>query len=98
MRTRGRKGGRLQLDFSSPYLIQDICGKCVTLQNPDGKTVNTTYNVDHIKLYRRPESKDVVMAERQLDEPLTATRPSVIFKERRTGPKRRPHTRKGQQM
>lgn len=49
MRKCGRKSGRLQPYFSGPYFIQDICGKCVTLQNSDGKTLNTTYNLDHIK-------------------------------------------------
>lgn len=77
VRRRGRKGGRLQPDFSGPYIIQDICGKRVTLQNSDGKTLNTKYNIDHIKPYRRPEKKDVT-AESQVDEPPTATRPSVI--------------------
>lgn len=66
------------------YIIQDIWGKRVAQENSDGKTLNTTYNVDQIKLYRRPVSKDVVMAERQLDESLTVTRPLVLHFARKT--------------
>lgn len=64
MRKRGRKGGRLQPDLSDPSIIKDLCGKRVTLVNSDGKTLNATYNVNHIKQYWRPESKDFVTAER----------------------------------
>lgn len=57
-----------------PYISQDICGKRVTLKNCNGKILHTQYNTDHIKPYWRPERKDFVTAESQVDEPLTATR------------------------
>lgn len=53
MRKRGRKGGRLEPDFSGPYIIEDICGKCVRLKNAEGITLHTRYSIDHIKPYRR---------------------------------------------
>lgn len=77
MRKCGRTGGRHQPDCLGPYIIQEICGKRVSLNNCNGKILHTKYNTDHIKPYRRPERKDFVTAESQVDEPLTATRPSV---------------------
>lgn len=57
-RKRGRKGRRLESDFLGPYTIKDIFGKKVTLKNNEGKTLSTTYNLDHLKPYRRPEISD----------------------------------------
>ncbi|CAI5679843.1 unnamed protein product [Oreochromis niloticus] len=52
MRKRGRKGGRLEPDFSGPYTIDDISGKCVRLKNAEGNTLKSLYSIDHIKPYR----------------------------------------------
>lgn len=57
-RKRGRKGGRIEPDFSGPYVIQSICGKLVTLSNSEGATLKNKYNVDHIKPYRRSQTDD----------------------------------------
>ncbi|KAL4006079.1 hypothetical protein ACER0C_005792 [Sarotherodon galilaeus] len=45
MRKRGRKGGRLEPDFSGPYTIDDISGKCVRLKNAEGNTLKSLYMV-----------------------------------------------------
>uniref|UniRef100_A0AAZ1Y2T2 Integrase zinc-binding domain-containing protein n=1 Tax=Oreochromis aureus TaxID=47969 RepID=A0AAZ1Y2T2_OREAU len=52
MRKRGRKGGRLEPDFSGPYTIDDISGKCVGPKNAEGNTLKSLYSIDHIKPYR----------------------------------------------
>lgn len=58
MRKQGRKGGRIEPDFTSPYAIQSICGKLVTLSNSEGVTLKSKYNVNHIKPYRRSKTDD----------------------------------------
>lgn len=84
MRKRGRNDGRLQPDFSGPFIVQDLCGDHVTLQNSDGKTLNTTYDVDHIKPYFRPDSKDGILPEMQRDASPTHERPTVIHFAKKT--------------
>lgn len=84
MKKRGRKDERLQPDFSGPYIIQDLCGNHVTLQNSDGETLNTTCNVDHIKPYLTPDSKDVALPQMQLDASRTHVRPTVIHFAKKT--------------
>lgn len=59
MRKRGRKGGRFDPDFSGPYTIQDIAGKCVRLKNTEGATLKNHYSIDHIKPYRRSHHVNV---------------------------------------
>jgi len=39
MRKRGRKGGRIEPDFSGPYIIERLSGKLVTLNKPGGITL-----------------------------------------------------------
>uniref|UniRef100_A0AAX7T964 Integrase catalytic domain-containing protein n=1 Tax=Astatotilapia calliptera TaxID=8154 RepID=A0AAX7T964_ASTCA len=46
MRKRGRKGGRLEPDFSGPYTIDDFSGKCVRLKNAEGNTLKSLYSID----------------------------------------------------
>ncbi|KAL7837366.1 hypothetical protein SRHO_G00270770 [Serrasalmus rhombeus] len=58
MRKQGRKGGRIEPDFSGPYVIRSICGKVVTLSNSDGATLKNKYSVNHIKPYRRSQNDD----------------------------------------
>lgn len=53
MRKCGRKGGRIEPDFSGPYVIETVCGKLVTLKNQEGSTLKTKYNISHLKPYRR---------------------------------------------
>jgi len=36
MRKRGRKGGKIEPDFSGPYVIRRVSGKLVTLSNSQG--------------------------------------------------------------
>lgn len=50
-RKKGRKGGRLEADFSGPYTIESLLGKLVTLRNQQGDILKTKYNVNHIKPY-----------------------------------------------
>ncbi|XP_063313073.1 uncharacterized protein LOC134612609 [Pelobates fuscus] len=57
MRKRGRKGGRIEPDFSGPYIIKDLCGKVVKLENSCGVTLKKKISIDHIKPYRRSEEK-----------------------------------------
>ena len=59
MRKRGRKGGRIQPDFSGPYVIKDIAGKLVTLASLDGSILKTKYSISHIKPYRRSQPSEV---------------------------------------
>ncbi|CAL9688356.1 unnamed protein product [Knipowitschia caucasica] len=58
MRKKGRKGGRIEPDFSGPYTIEAINGKLATLANLKGVTLNSKYSLDHLKPYkqRRPKS------------------------------------------
>lgn len=58
MRKQGRKGGRIEPDFTGPYAIESICGKLVTLSNYEGVTLKSKYNVNHIKPYRRSKTDD----------------------------------------
>ncbi|CAH2329321.1 Hypothetical predicted protein [Pelobates cultripes] len=53
MRKRGRKGGRIEPDFSGPYIIKELCGKVVKLENLCGVTLKKKISIDHIKPYRR---------------------------------------------
>uniref|UniRef100_A0A8C6KZN4 Integrase catalytic domain-containing protein n=1 Tax=Nothobranchius furzeri TaxID=105023 RepID=A0A8C6KZN4_NOTFU len=53
MRKRGQKGRRLEQDFSGPYTIDEISGKCVRLKYAEGNTLKSLYSIDHIKPYRR---------------------------------------------
>jgi len=39
MRKRGRKGGRIEPDFSGPYIIERLSGKLVTLNKRGGITL-----------------------------------------------------------
>ncbi|CAH2316128.1 Hypothetical predicted protein [Pelobates cultripes] len=59
MRKRGRKGGRIEPDFSGPYIIKEVCGKVVKLANSDGVTLKNKISIDHIKPYRRSEESTV---------------------------------------
>ncbi|XP_049333179.1 gypsy retrotransposon integrase-like protein 1 [Astyanax mexicanus] len=58
MRKRGRKGGRIEPDFSGPYVIQSVRGKLVTLKNPEGAILKNKYNIGHLKPYRRSQAAD----------------------------------------
>ncbi|KAL7858905.1 hypothetical protein SRHO_G00140520 [Serrasalmus rhombeus] len=58
MRKQGRTGGKIEPDFSGPYVIRSICGKVVTLSNSDGATLKNKYSVNHIKPYRRSQNDD----------------------------------------
>ncbi|CAH2283751.1 gypsy retrotransposon integrase 1, partial [Pelobates cultripes] len=55
MRKRGRKRGRIEPDFSGPYIIKELCGKVVKLENSGGVTLQKKFSIDHIKPYRRSE-------------------------------------------
>ncbi|CAH2329326.1 Hypothetical predicted protein [Pelobates cultripes] len=55
MRKRGRKGGRIEPDFSGPYILKELCGKVVKLENSCGVTIKKKISIDHIKPYRRSE-------------------------------------------
>ncbi|XDV48459.1 hypothetical protein PO909_017866 [Leuciscus waleckii] len=61
MNTRkcGRKGGRIEPDFSGPYIIERLSGKLVTLNKPGGITLKTKYSIGHIKPYRRSQTGKV---------------------------------------
>ncbi|KAG1924860.1 gypsy retrotransposon integrase-like protein [Pimephales promelas] len=59
MRKRGRKGGRIEPDFSGPYIIERLSGKLVTLNKPGGITLKTKYSISHIKPYRRSQTGKV---------------------------------------
>ncbi|CAH2292891.1 SH3-containing GRB2 3-interacting 1 [Pelobates cultripes] len=39
IRKRGRKGGRIELDFLGTYIIKELCGNMVKLANPDNVTL-----------------------------------------------------------
>ncbi len=56
MRKRGRKGGRIEPDFSGPYIIERLSGKLVTLNKPGGITLKTKPSISHIKPYRRSQT------------------------------------------
>ncbi|CAH2307106.1 Hypothetical predicted protein [Pelobates cultripes] len=64
MRKRGRKGGRIEPDFSGPYIIKELCGKVVKLENLCGVTLKKKISIDHIKPYRRSEGKQSPQAQR----------------------------------
>lgn len=53
IRKYGRKGGRMEPDFSGPYTIETISGKIVTLKNREGAILRNKYNISHLKPYRR---------------------------------------------
>lgn len=58
MRKHGRKRERMEPDFSGPYTILSICGKFVTLRHSDGATLKNKYNINHLKPYRRGQTRD----------------------------------------
>ncbi|KAG9283640.1 hypothetical protein AMEX_G2427 [Astyanax mexicanus] len=59
MRKRGRKGGRMEPDFSGPYIITSVCGKLVHLKNHHGAPLKNKFSISHLKPYRR--SEDVML-------------------------------------
>ncbi|KAL1251771.1 hypothetical protein QQF64_019567 [Cirrhinus molitorella] len=59
MRKHGRKGGRIEPDFSGPYIIERLSGKLVTLKKPGGVTLKTKHSIGHIKPYRRSQTGKV---------------------------------------
>lgn len=80
MRKRGRKGGRMEPDFSGPYIIQSICGKLVSLSTLEGDVLKNKYNIDHIKPYRRsptdvPDQKG--QAPSEVDKTTSAVSPKI---------------------
>ncbi len=76
-RKKGRKGGRLQPDFSGPYTICNVTGKAVVLKNQEGHILKTTYNINHLKPYKEgqengdtkeaAEQQQSVTGQRKLD-------------------------------
>ena len=53
MRKKSRKGGRMEPDYSGPYLIQELLGKTVSLKTMEGVILKTKYNTSHLKPYKR---------------------------------------------
>ncbi|KAI7789889.1 putative gypsy retrotransposon integrase-like protein 1-like, partial [Triplophysa rosa] len=91
MRKKGRKGGRIEPDFTGPYAIQSICGKLVTLSDSKGITLKNKYNVNHIKPYRRSKTDDAQVPRQESHVPkenMTSTfscsPPSLTIEERMT--------------
>lgn len=59
MKKRVRKGGRIEPDFSGPYVIKDLTGRMVTLSSPDGTTLKNKYSISHMKPYRESQTSEV---------------------------------------
>lgn len=86
MRKRGRKGGRMEPDFSGPYRINSVCGKLATLKNSQGIILKSKVNIGHLKPYRREQvvpkttktQEDLETPSLPKDTESMTTRPSVI--------------------
>lgn len=52
-RKRSRKGGRIEADYTGPYVIQVLLGKTATLKTMQGDCLKTKYNISHLKPYKR---------------------------------------------
>lgn len=81
MRKHGRKGGRIEADFSGPYMIQAISGRLVTLSTSQGATLKNKYNINHIKPYRRSASTDVRDQTGPVPSKVDITKTSDVFPE-----------------
>ncbi|XP_060775724.1 uncharacterized protein LOC132885264 [Neoarius graeffei] len=81
MRKHGRKGGRIEVDFSGPYMMQAISGRLVTLSTSQGATLKNKYNINHIKPYRRSASTDVRDQTGPVPSKVDITKTSDVFPE-----------------
>lgn len=53
IRKYGKKGGRMEADFSGLYTIETISGNLVTLKHLEGAILKNKYNIGHLKPYKR---------------------------------------------
>ncbi|XP_014834308.1 PREDICTED: uncharacterized protein LOC106911992 isoform X3 [Poecilia mexicana] len=53
IRKRGRKGARMEADYSGPYFIHKVIGSTVMLKTMAGKVLKTKHSMSHLKPYNR---------------------------------------------
>lgn len=61
MRNEGRKGGKLEVQFSGPYTIAEDLGKGrYKLKDDKGLVLKTSYNSARLKLWLQPNPTGTV--------------------------------------